>query len=416
MASGEAVPDPVNVVAIHRYFWPDTAPYASFLRVITARWAQDGERVTVLTSQPSYSRTGARQPRHEIHDQVEVRRLSAVPGRGRVAQAINMVWFPLVVATRVLTTRRPGLVMCSTVPQVTLGYLVSLVARMRGAAFVYHCMDLHPEIGVLSGEFAHPVVRKVLSAMDLATMRRAKHVVVLSDDMAAAVARRDPALADRIEVIANFALPADAEAPSPLPDPEAGTLRVVFTGNLGRFQGLADVVDAAASAAAETPVELVFMGKGCDQPAIEERARANQDRPGLQVRLLPPGSPAEARSLMRSAHVGVVSLIPHIADYAYPSKTATYAEEGLPMLVVCETTSALARSTRDEGLGWSAEPGDVPAMSAALVAAAAELADGRLPDRRERVHQYAQRTLDRERLLQRWSELATEIQLEEVAP
>ena len=72
---------------------------------------------------------------------------------------------------------------------------------------VYHCMDLHPEIGRLSGEFANPVAYRILARLDAATMRRATAVVVLSEDMARSVARRDPALADKVVVLNNFALP-----------------------------------------------------------------------------------------------------------------------------------------------------------------------------------------------------------------
>lgn len=402
----------MRVTAIHRYFWPDTPPYASFLRSIGGRWAADGHEVRVVTAQPSYTSSGhlADRPRRERVDRLRVERLPVLKERGGgPRQLVNLVGFPLLVALRLLVGRRPEVVMCSTAPQVTLGWAVSLVAKIRGAAFVYHCMDLHPEIGRLSGEFANPLVYRVLARLDLATMRRASRVVVLSDDMAAAVAARDADLAGRTVVLNNFSLPdGGAEAESPLPPPDPGALRVVFTGNIGRFQGLEGIVEALGSLPAEARVEMVFMGEGRAKGAVEEVAAA-LTHPGVQVRMLPQGPPAQAKALMREAHVGVVGLVPEVVRYAYPSKTASYAGEGLPLLVVCEQDSELARSVVQAGLGWSVAPGDGEGVVAALVEAAAELADGRLEARRGRVQEYADGQLSEGPLLERWSRLLAEI-------
>ncbi len=96
-------------------------------------------------------------------------------------------------AWHVLRAPRYDVVMCSTVPPVLLGMATSLAARRRGARFVYHCMDVHPEIGELSGDFALPGLARVLARIDLATCRRAALIVVLSQDMRSALLRRDPA-------------------------------------------------------------------------------------------------------------------------------------------------------------------------------------------------------------------------------
>lgn len=407
----------MRVTAIHRYFWPDTPPYASFLRSIAGRWSEDGHDVHVITAQPSYTSSShlAERPRRERLGLLRVERvpvLKEVGGGPR--QLVNLLGFPLLVALRLLVGRRPEVVMCSTAPQLTLGWAVSLAARARRASFVYHCMDLHPEIGRLSGEFANPVVYRLLARMDLATMRRARRIVVLSDDMAAAVAARDGDLAAKTVVLNNFSLPDEgATVSSPLPPPRAGVLRVVFTGNVGRFQGLEDIVRALDRLHEETAVELVFMGEGRAKESVAAAA-AELSKPTVTIRLLPQGPAAQAKALMREAHVGVVSLVPEVVRYAYPAKTATYAGEGLPMLVVCEQDSELASSVLVEGLGWSVAPGDGEGVAAALEEAAAELADGRLEQRREVVRRYASERLAEGPLLERWSTLLTEIGQERI--
>jgi glycosyltransferase involved in cell wall biosynthesis len=336
---------------------------------------------------------------------VSVERLPQVSGRG-LRQAVNLVVFPAVVAARVLTGPRAEVVMCSTAPQVTLGAFVSLAARARRSRFVYHCMDLHPEIGRLSGEFANPITYRLLARLDVATMRRASAVVVLSEDMALSVARRDPALSKKVVILNNFALPQFGEAvDAPLPAPEPGVLRVVFTGNLGRFQGLEDLVAAVRTLPDTVRVELVFMGDGVVRPELEQAAEELADGP-VRIVLVPRGPVALARALMRTAHAGVVSLVPGVVEYAYPSKVATYAEEGLPILAVVEPGSELARTVVDRGLGWTAAPGDIAGIASALVSAYDNLGeDPTLGVVRDRVRRYAAAEFAQDRALPRWATL-----------
>lgn len=399
---GEGLNAPI--VAVHRYFWPDTPPYASILRAILDRWAELGSDVTMFTAQPSYgsASTGPR-PRNERLGGISVKRVPVIDEqRFRGGKLFNLFLFPLEVAARIVTGPKPDVVMCATVPQVTMGAAASLAAKLRGAAFVYHCMDLHPEIGRISGEFRNPVVYRLLRALDIATMRRASAVVVLSEDMRKAVADRDPALSDRVVVLNNFAQPdyaVHAEGISPLPEPEPDVLRIVFTGNLGRFQRLDEVVEALSSV--DRPTELVFMGEG--QAAIQLRAMIERLPPEsrLIVRMVSAGTPTEARALMASAHLGLVSLAPDVIRYAYPSKTATYACEGLPLLAYCDADSELSRMIVHERLGWTASGPEE--LVEAVRSAADELSDPvRLKQIQGRVRSFSESEFGPSEVLRRW--------------
>lgn len=404
----------MRVTAIHRYFWPDSPPYASFLRQIAGRWVEDGHEVEILTGQPSYASAGERRPTSERLDGFRIRRLPVLRDRsGGWRQLANLVVFPALVALRILTSRRPDVVMCSTVPQVTLGWAVSAAARLRGAAFVYHCMDLHPEIGRISGEFANPVLYRVLARIELATIRRASRIVVLSQDMRQSVLARDADLADRVVILNNWALP-DFDEPqaAPLGDAAPGVLRVVFTGNLGRFQGLDSVVTALAQLPAEAHVEMAFMGEGRALPDIERAAARLDERPGVDVVILPQGPPSAAKALMRTAHLGLVTLVPDVVRYAYPSKTATYAVEGLPLLVLCEQDSELASAVRRDGLGWTAVAGDHDGLVQALTEAHAALATDALAPQRDAITAHAATEFSQQGALDRWSGMVRGIRRE----
>lgn len=405
----------MRVLAVHRYYWPDTPPYASLLRAVVGEWHRHGHDLEVLSSQPSY-KPGAgngRRPRREVVDGVRVRRLALRPDSASTTRRLfNTLVFPLLVAARVLAGRRTDLVMCSTMPPVLLGAAVSWAARVRGALFVYHCMDLHPEIGALSGEFARPLVRRLLLRIETATCRRAWRVVVLSEDMRRSVLERDPRLDARIVVLNNFELPAYPDEPdepgepevpdSPLPrDPDR--VRVVFTGNLGRFQNLETITRAVlGDDPALAPLELVLMGSGAARAQLAQLVAAAPVERRSRVVLLPHGSPAQARALLRTADYGLVSLAPQVIRYAYPSKTATYLSEGLPLLVAVEPDSELAAMVASSGAGRCLT------MDATLGTALAALAEAGPVDAsaRRAAHEVWSREFSAAVLLPRWVELA----------
>lgn len=402
---------PLRVLAIHRYYWPDTPPYASLLRAIVAQWSADGHDVAVLSSQPSYKPETALvvRPKREKVDDVQVGRIRMKPDRSGHAQRLfNMMRFSLLSAWHVLVGPRRDVIMCSTAPQVTLGALVSLAARVRGARFVYHCMDLHPEIGRLSGEFANPVIYRLLLAIDTATCRRASAVVVLSEDMRHSLLRRDPALAGKIVVLNNFELPSYEEsavrselAPTP------GRVRISFTGNLGRFQGLDEITRAVlADDPALDRLELVFMGEGAAKTDLECLAAEAPAERRERVRFLSHGSPAEAKALLRDSDYGLVSLTPGVIDFAYPSKTATYLSEGVPLLVAVEPDSDLARMVTRDGIGrhLPPDPAELASVLVDLTASGVTSAE-----QRARARERWRREFSADQQLPRWSALLHEL-------
>jgi glycosyltransferase involved in cell wall biosynthesis len=362
----------LRVLAIHRYYWPDTPPYASLLRAIVARWTDAGHEVEIVTSQPSYKPELrlSRRPRRERVDKALVRRIAMRPDRTSPGwRAFNAIWFPLVVAAQILLGRPRSVIMCSTSPPVVLGWAASLAARLRGGKFIYHCMDLHPEIGALSGDFSNRLVYDVLRWLDTATCRRAACVVVLSQDMKRSLVARDPALASKVVVLNNFELPSfDEEQHSEPLAPAPNRLRIAFTGNVGRFQGL-DMIARALLAPDEalSGVQLVIMGEGAAKADLEAMAATTAPHDGTdRVVFLPHGSPAAARALLRTSDLGLVSLAPGVIDFAYPSKTATYLSEGLPLLVGAERASDLVDLVESNGIGGWLDTSSEAAVRACL--------------------------------------------------
>lgn len=405
---------PLRVLAIHRYYWPDTPPYASILRAIVARWSADGHHVDVLSTQPSY-KAGielGRQPPEERLDGVTVRRIDLPAEHGRsLIRLLNVARFAWAILRQARRTGPYDVIMASTMPPVLTGAAARLAARLTGASFAYHCMDIHPEIGRLSGEFRHPLLFRVLRRIDTATCNGAARVIVLSPDMARVLDERPECRSMHVQVINNFSLPSfssvdETSLPDAMVKPDS-RFRLLFAGNIGRFQGLESLVDAMHRLRARPEIELIFLGEGRALESVKSRAG---DLLGRQIKCFPHQSVEVARTAIRTADVCVVTLIPEIIRYAYPSKTMTYLGEGRPVLVCVESKTELAEFVNREGVGMTVEPNDVSALAEAI----ASLADDR--QRLIRMTTQAARVgaeyFTQEQVLPIWSRLLDELALE----
>ncbi|RRQ20158.1 glycosyltransferase WbuB [Guyparkeria sp. SCN-R1] len=392
----------LRVLAVHRYYWPDTPPYAAMLRRIVEHWRDEGHEVDVLSSQPSYKAgfKHERCPRHEGLNGVAVERLSLPNETGRpLVRIFNALRLGSVLLWKAIT-RRYDVIMISTAPPVLGGAAAALAARLTGARFIYHCMDIHPEVGRVSGEFRNPAVFTVLRALDNWSCRRADPVVVLSRDMEATFRERPGGAGLAISVLNNFSLPSERETPNELPfewHPER--LTVLFAGNIGRFQGLDTVIEAMERLKGREDIEFVLMGEGVAKAALEEKANALE----VRVRFLGHQPVEVAKAAMQRADMGFVSLTPGMYRYAYPSKTMTYLEQGCPLLVMVEPESELAKDVSDREYGLCVQPGDAEALANQL----SGLAGNRhlLPGMRLAAARKFEQAFSEDLVLEKWGEL-----------
>jgi colanic acid biosynthesis glycosyl transferase WcaI len=367
----------MKILLSHRFFHPDTAPYAFFLRGIGAQLVRDGHDVHVQSAVPSY-RGRQSVARVERIDGMQVYRCGSLAERGAsgVVRGLNALRYVGALVWRILRLR-PDVVTASTFPPVVAAWAACLAAKAVGARFVYHVQDIHPEASaVIGARLGQGAAERVLRWMDTGTLRRADVVITLSEDMAATLRARGAAIPD-LRLFTNPPLE-DADT-SAVPDAamrkQPGRVRAIFAGNLGRFQNLPMLAEGVARLFPQHPqLELCFLGDGAMLPVLQERWKNHP-----QVTFLPHVPVSVARSLLQEADLGLVALQPGMFRVAFPSKVQTYAALGLPIVALVEPESALARSIEANGQGTVAK-----ALTADAVADATEraLADRIAPDLR----------------------------------
>ena len=352
------------MLVVHRYYWPDKTPCAVIMRRIAEYLAEDGFEVDVLTSQPSYRENirQERRPRVEQFNNVEVTRLVLPTETGRpILRVLNAVYLGFWILVRAIFRRYQAIIV-STIPPVLGGFFSGFASKLTRARFVYYCMDLHPEIGRVSGDFSNPLLYSLLQRLDDWNCRQANPVLVHSEDMRNTLRSRPRGGDYRIELMNNFAFPAERETPDKadsFPYTKANRLTLIYAGNMGRFQGLEVVLDAMGRIAKRKDIELLMMGEGVAKPGLIEM----QKQTGANVRFYEYQPVEVVKAAIQGADIGLVMLIPNMYKYAYPSKTMAYLEQGRPIIAAVETESELAKTMQAESYGFSVPIGDAEALA-----------------------------------------------------
>jgi len=368
-----------------------------------------GHAVTVVTTVPHYNRdldAERRQPMRPVwgpllkrsdYDGVPVFH-TAMPAKTPSALRRIAAWIGFhaisTIAALVLV-ERPDVILTPS-PPLSIGVSAWIVARLRGARYVYNVQEIYPDIAINLGAVKNRRIIAALYALERFVYRGAAAVTVIAARMRARlVAKGVPP--ERVHVIPNF-VDLDRLAPAPRHNAFSAQhgldegLVVTYAGNMGPAQGLDTVIEAAHLVDADPgrpPIRFVLIGEGGMRARLTERAAS-----------LPPGRvtvlPYQPNSLMPQIYgASDVSLVPQAAatgSDAIPSKVYRIMASGRPLIAVTELDSDLAALVREAGCGRVVPPADPRALAAAVTDAAAHPGEWRAMGERGRAHVVAHYT------------------------
>ncbi len=384
------------------------------LLAIGKKLVDDGHDIEVLTSQPSYKSVSSHQTvSTKSIDGLKIKRIRLFKENNRsvLFKLMNMVYFPLRILSYIFFSKKFDVVMSSTAPPVITGFSSALGSKIKGAKFIYHCMDIHPEIGKISGEFKNPLVFKLLTKMDMWSCKNTEKIIVLSQDMKSSLLQRQDSSrthsdsllnTDKLQIINNFSLSESDNNQVEVHEKfkkDKNQFRILFAGNIGRFQMLESFIDAMTLLDDIPNLELVFLGEGAAFNHLKEKSK---DKLGSRILFFPHQNINTARKIMSEANLGIVSLLPNIYKYALPSKTMTYLAEGCPLLATVEAKSELVEFITNNQLGVTATPGDPESIAQAIRSFIDNSSPGDISKRCKRVaNEYFSENI----ITQEWSEL-----------
>jgi len=348
-----------KILLTHRFFYPDSPTYAHILEHMRVTLQKEGYQVDVLSTQPSYKLSDKKKTKKFIEKNDNgstIYRLPVFKLKSRkIEKILNFFWFPLASFFFQLFSKRYDIVTVATTPPVLYAFSIALISKIRNRKLIYHNMDIHPEIGRLSGEFENKFIFKSLQWMDNFTCATASRIIVLSSDMRDVLITRNQKFKDKIDIINNYDVNSNEKIPGDTFLGENNKIKVVFTGNIGRFQNLETFILALKEYGCPKNFELIFVGEGV---ALDDLKALAQSFEGC-VRFIPHQPMEVARKIIAEADMGIVSLEENIIKYAYPSKTMTYLSEGTPMLVCVDKGSELSSFVKQKSVGISIEPSNL---------------------------------------------------------
>lgn len=339
----------MKILFIHRFYYPDSPPYAKILDDMRHFFLNKDNDVNVLSSVPSYKKVDYKKTDKLITKTDDNSIIYRIPvlriNNTSVNKLFNFIWFPITVFFFLLFSKKYDIITVSSNPPVLLAFFVACATKIKKNKLIYHCMDIHPEIGEISGEFKNKYIFKLFKWMDNFTCKVASKIVVLSIDMKKSLENRGLNLENKINIINNYDL-SDGRKSTKKFFQTDDKKRIVFTGNIGRFQKLEKFIEAINKYGCPDNVELVFVGDGKYLCKLKELSS------GIDCVKFIPHQPINiARKIIEEASMGIVSLQNEVIKYAYPSKTMTYLSEGTPVLVCLEKESELSKFVLNNKLG-----------------------------------------------------------------
>ena len=234
-------------------------------------------------------------------------------------------------------------------------------AAFRRTPWVMWLQDILPDGAVMTGVVREGLLLSAARRLERAAYRSAERIVVVSEAF-----RRNLMLKgvpeDKITVVFNPLTRTSAvDEHGPALPPQ-----ILVMGNIGRSQGLDDIVRAfeASPALAAQGARLRIAGCGVAEADV---ARAITTSRVEMLGLLPE---ADLVREIRLASLGIVTQRPDVAEFNLPSKLMNYFAAGLPVLASVRPESETARIVERSQGGWvtdAASPGAFAAKATELL-------------------------------------------------
>ncbi len=359
----------MKILILIQWFQPEpTFKGLPFAKELVKR----GHTVTVVTSFP-YDNKGKIYPGYKIAplmretmDGVDVIRVPIYPSHsssviGRSANYLSFLISAAILGS--IVPKRPD-IMYVYHPPATAGMAAIVLKKIHRVPMVYDIQDLWPDTLVATGMVKNGRIISIVNWLCNLIYKEASHIVVLSLGFKAKLIERGVP-SDKIDVIYNwttedFFWNAPESADPFVESVFSDRFNIVFAGNLGRAQGLDNVLAAASILMHSDPkIQFVFVGSGIE----ENRLRSETEKMRLtNVRFLP----WRNKEQMRIIHKLADALLVHLKDdplfsITIPGKTQKSLAVRKPVLMVVRGDAS--ELIKHANAGVCAEPGNPEALA-----------------------------------------------------
>lgn len=268
-------------------------------------------------------------------------------------------------------------VVWGTSPPIFQGWTAWLLARLKGAKFLFEARDLWPDFAIAIGVLKNPILIKMSLWLERFLYSHADQVVVNSPGYVEHVSSRG---AQRVELIPNGADPGmfnplDMGSPFRASNHLQNKFVVLYAGAHGISNDLEIILEAARLLARRLDIQFVLLGDGKEKANLQARARQMGIR---NVTFLPP-VPKTCPERERGGGMGAalagadacIAILKPLEAYktTYPNKVFDYMAAGRPVILAID--GVIRQVVEAAGCGLFCEPGNPQALADAVLKLAA---------------------------------------------
>ncbi len=353
-------PEPLSIIVHSILFAPDLIGIGKYAGEMAAWLAARGHEVKVVTGHPFYPGWKVKAPYNprkfmrEEMDGYEILRCPLyVPEKpSGLKRLVHLAIFATTAGPTLVSEAKrfhPDVIF-EIMPALSGAPFALRVARKSGARSWLHIQDLEVDAafatGLIKGDrikkFALGVERRLLSRFDvISTISPGMKKAVLAKGVPESklveftnwvdTSQIHP-LENPIEARKEFSLPEDA-------------FIALYSGNLGRKQGIDVLADLAREMKDEPKFLLVIAGDGPTRQPLQE---ATSDLP--EVRFLPLQPLGKLNALLNCADVHLLPQVTDASDLVLPSKLTGQLASGRPTVAVALPGSSLAQEVEGRGI------------------------------------------------------------------
>jgi len=326
-----------DLAIVNRSFWPQSQVIGESLLQFAEQAAKKHSVCVITQADGDLSEMLTREGRGK-GVQVRACKSYTTSASGLVKRMAEAFFFMLWTFLS-LVRANPANVYVSTNPPVVVPFIVALYCRLFNASYVYHLQDIHPEAANIVVPL-NGVVFGLLKRIDNYTLRHAKAIITLSEEMKAYIQQRS-GTPTPIYLLDN---PSFEVVPAPM---EECTRDVVFCGNAGRLQRIPLLMTAIREYLHKGgKLKFTFAGGGLYAPDIKALAEAY-----VQVDYLGIVPATEAAELVNQHRWALLPIDDEVTKYAFPSKSSGYVLSGSGVLAVCGEKTSVARWVEELNVG-----------------------------------------------------------------
>ncbi len=379
----------MHILLIHQAFAALNEPGGTRHHEFARFLAEKGHQVTVIASPVSYltGSTLASDTSSLAQDDSKVRVIRAYTYNALHKSFVHRViaFFSFMISSFFVGLGVKNVdVVWGTSPPIFQGWTAWLLARLKGAKFLFEVRDLWPDFAIAVGVLKNPLLIKLSLWLERFLYTRADWMMVNSPAYVAHVLARG---ARGVDLVPNGADPAmfdplargeDFRAAYHLQD----KFVVMYAGAHGISNDLDVVLDAAERLRNESDIVFVLVGDGKEKPRLQARAA----QMGLTNVVFVPPAPKTAMPAVLAAADACIAILKPLDEYktTYPNKVFDYMAAGRPVVLAIE--GVIRDVVEDADCGVFPKPGDPQDMANAIAFLSANRARAAMHGRNGRAY------------------------------